>query len=400
MSDQGFEHWGGRKLTRPCILGLDTSRGAMAWQQPPENSLAALVHGMQVSDGVELDLRLSADGELVIYHDTRTADGRFPECEDALSMPNHVCTFDQILAEPDFTNPWLEGSRFACIELKTPHPSSGKTGWVMSRQARTEHMRKMIELVDEALEPLGIGDSSTVIYSFEPRLLKAAERAGSKLRFARLVPYLRPWGTSFVKRIFATPYFIALSLPRLMRLQRNVGAPRLPAARHYLDGARRHLTIGTTVGLQGRHLTNLTRKRRGFPVYVWPAKLRVERALMDAGLTAISDELSPDVTTLPTGEARWLRPATQPLNLEQQNKLDSAATEHHASVIAELQREVVPWSELSNSEKRVFLENWSKKWRWERDVDTLMLESTESSMPWEVSRIIGHRGAGRTYGTG
>jgi len=255
-------------------------------------------------------------------------------------------------------------------------------------------------LVDEALEPLGIGDSSTVIYSFEPRLLKAAERAGSKLRFARLVPYLRPWGTSFVKRIFATPYFIALSLPRLMRLQRNVGAPMLPAALHYLDGARRHLTIGTTVGLQGRHLTNLTRKRRGFPVYVWPAKLRVERALMDAGLTAISDELSPDVTTLPTGEARWLRPATQPLNLEQQNKLDSAATEHHASVIAELQREVVPWSELSNSEKRVFLENWSKKWLWERDVDTLMLESTESSMPWEVSRIIGHRGAGRTYGTG
>ena len=133
---------------------------------------------------------------------------------------------------------------------------------------------------------------------------------------------------------------------------------------------------------------------------VWPAKLRVEGALMDAGLTAISDELSPDVTTLPTGEARWLRPATQPLNLEQQNKLDSAATEHHASVIAELQREVVPWSELSNSEKRVFLENWSKKWLWERDVDTLMLESTESSMPWEVSRIIGHRGAGRTYGTG
>jgi len=314
-------------------------------------------------------------------------------------MPDYVCTFEEMLAEPGFTEPWLEGSRFACIELKAPHPSSGKTGWIMSGGARTKHMSKMIELVDEALRPLDIGKSSTVVYSFEPNLLKAARRAGSNLRFARLVPYLRPWGSSFVKRVFASPYFIALSLPRLMRLQRKVGAPMLPAALHYLDGKRRHLTIGTTVGLHGRQLTNLTRKRKGFPVFVWPAKLRVERALLDAGLTAISDELSPEVTTLPTGEARWLRPATQPLNQEHQNKLGSITAEHHGSVIAELQREVAPWPELSDSEKKEFLEGWRKKWLWERDVDTLMAESDESSMPWEVSRIIGHRGAGRTYGT-
>ena len=372
----------------------------MRWEQPPENSLAALAHGMQVSDGVELDLRLSADGELVAFHDTKTADGRYPECEDSSSLPDYVCTLDDMLSEPDFTKPWLEGSRFACIELKTPHPSSGKTGWVMSGEARTEHMCKMIELVDEALESLDIGSSSTVVYSFEPKLLKAAGRTDSNLRFARLVPYLRPWGSSFVKRVFASPYFLGLSLPMLMRLQRNVGAPMLPAALDYLDGTKRHLTIGTTVGLEGRQLTNLTRKRKGFPVYVWPAKLRVERALLDAGLTAISDELSPEVTTLPTGGARWLRPATKPLNEEQQNKLDRTATEHHSSVIGELQQEVSPWQELSDSEKRVFLEAWRKRWLWERDIDTLMSESRESNMPWEVSRIIGHRGAGRTYGTG
>jgi len=69
-------------------------------------------------------------------------------------------------------------------------------------------------------------------------------------------------------------------------------------------------------------------------------------------------------------------------------------------VIAELQSEVAPWAELSDSEKRQFLKGWRKKWLWERDIETLMAESSESSMPWEVSRIIGHRGAGRTYGTG
>ena len=46
----------------------------MAWEQPPENSLDALLHGMRFSDGVEFDLRLSADEELVVYHDSITAD--------------------------------------------------------------------------------------------------------------------------------------------------------------------------------------------------------------------------------------------------------------------------------------------------------------------------------------
>ena len=174
----------------------------------------------------------------------------------------------------------------------------------------------------------------------------------------------------------------------------------LPAALDYLDGSKRHLTIGTTVGLHGRQLTNLTRKRKGFPVYVWPAKLRVERAILDAGLTAISDELSPDVTTLPTGEPRWLRPATQPLTDEMREDLDSTPIDEHADAIRQLQREVAPWSEISDGERRVFIEGWRKKWLWERSVDVLMSEASETSIPWEASRVIGHRGAGKTYGSG
>ena len=38
------------------------------WDQPKENSLAALLHGMQFADGIEFDLRLSSDGEFVVYH--------------------------------------------------------------------------------------------------------------------------------------------------------------------------------------------------------------------------------------------------------------------------------------------------------------------------------------------
>ena len=104
----------------------------MPWEQPPENSLDALLHGMQVSDGVEFDLRLSVEGELIVYHDTRTADGRYPECEEASSMPDYVCTLDELLAESEFVEPWVNEGKFACIELKIPHPNSGKVGGTVS----------------------------------------------------------------------------------------------------------------------------------------------------------------------------------------------------------------------------------------------------------------------------
>ena len=37
------------------------------WKQPRENSIEALQHGMQFGDGVEFDLRVDGDGELVIF---------------------------------------------------------------------------------------------------------------------------------------------------------------------------------------------------------------------------------------------------------------------------------------------------------------------------------------------
>ena len=38
----------------------------VAWRKPKENSIAALEYGMEHADGVEMDLRLTAEGEVVI----------------------------------------------------------------------------------------------------------------------------------------------------------------------------------------------------------------------------------------------------------------------------------------------------------------------------------------------
>ena len=136
----------------------------MAWEQPPENSLDALLHGMRFSDGVEFDLRLSADEELVVYHDSITADGRYTECVEASTMPDYVCTLDDLLAESGFVEPWVSEGKFACIELKMPHPSSGKVGGMFSAEAKIDHLRRMIEMVDESVGSLGISPSGSVLY--------------------------------------------------------------------------------------------------------------------------------------------------------------------------------------------------------------------------------------------
>lgn len=67
--------WLASDLQRPLILG---HRGASA--DAPENTLAAFaVAKLQGADGIELDVRLSADGQPVVMHDARvdrTTNGR------------------------------------------------------------------------------------------------------------------------------------------------------------------------------------------------------------------------------------------------------------------------------------------------------------------------------------
>ena len=47
------------------------------WERPDENSIEGLLHGMEFSDGVELDLRVDGDGEFVIFHHEGLIEGRF-----------------------------------------------------------------------------------------------------------------------------------------------------------------------------------------------------------------------------------------------------------------------------------------------------------------------------------
>jgi len=52
---------------------------------------------------------------------------------------------------------------------------------------------------------------------------------------------------------------------------------------------------------------------------------------------------------------------------------------------------------LTDIERRGFLSIWRKRWNWEREIDELAADSSPQSMPWEMSRLLGHRGSGKDF---
>ena len=367
------------------------------WVRPRENTVEALVYGMEQSDGVELDLRLPQDQRRILHHDSKTEFGEYPECLTIDELPDYVEPIDDLLANKDFIRRWTEEGAFTCIEFKSPHPSSGKAGGWFNGKEKEQHMINMIQNLQELLEPIERSNSSTVIYSFDPKIITASKKIKTDLKFSRLRPNIRQWGNWTTQRIVATPSFLANSLPKLMDKQRQEGSPMLPCSLQYLKGIESNINIGWTVGLEGKKLERLTKYRRGYPVYVWPSKSDSERLLLDAGLTGLTDDLSPNSVTLDTGHARWTKPATQPLTDDTRKELDDTPKEEHFTKISELKKEVSPWYELSDNERIKFVDNWRKKWLWARERSALLNETSKSSLPWEVSRIIGHRGTGSSH---
>ena len=367
------------------------------WTQPRENTIEAISYGIQASDGVEFDLRLTEDDRLVLHHDSKTEFGDYPEAMLIDDLPEYVETFDDLLENEKFVRRWTEEGAFSCIELKPPHPSSGKAGGWIGGKSRELHMIKMIEKLEESLQSIDLGESGTIVYSFEPKIISAAKKTKSKFKFSRIRPYLRQWGTWKTQRIAAAPSFLSNSLPRLMNKQRKEGSPMLPCSMQYLKGIESRINFGMTVGLKGKKLERLNKYRRGYPIYVWPCESKYERLLLDAGLTGITDYLSPEIVTLATGHARWTKPSTQPLTDEKRQELDNTPEIEHQDIISEYSKEITPWHELSDNERRGFVTNWSKKWSWERSMDAILKETSDTNMPWEVSRIIGHRGTGKTH---
>ena len=121
----------------------------------------------------------------------------------------------------------------------------------------------------------------------------------------------------------------------------------------------------------------------------------MEYSVLNAGLTALTDHLDPNLTWLPSGDARWLNPATMPLDKKQKELLDSASKEQHLSIIKQLKSDVPSWNECDTQRKTELIQYWRQKWNWDIDLDVVLTKSVDSP-PWQSVRLIGHRGSGKT----
>lgn len=119
------------KRTRPLIWAHTGDKFAA-----PENTLAAFRAGLEAgADGVELDVHLTADGHVVVLHDStvdRTTDGKGPVAEKTLQEIRSLDAGSKFSAEfkaeriPTLTEvlelvlAWPGGDKRVLIELKGP----------------------------------------------------------------------------------------------------------------------------------------------------------------------------------------------------------------------------------------------------------------------------------------
>ena len=364
------------------------------WDQPKENSLAALLHGMQFADGIEFDLRLSSDGEFVIYHN-ELVPGKEDKSERSIERMSTgelrslgIVTFDELLSHRALTDIWQAGGKTANIEFKVPHPA-----------ARIDdvdaHLSAMMGLLEESLDPYDLPDRSALVYSFSPRVGPVAKSVGFEFPVTRLSPYLRPWGSFRIKRLVGTPGFVLSTVTGLIKEHRDEGMPAVAMALQYLQGWERFVHPGTPMAISGGGLERLNRVRRGMGLHVWPAPLELEASMLEAGISLISDHMDPSVFSLPDGKARWMRPASQPLDDEWRERLDTASDSERGDLIKEAGESLPTWPELGSRRKREMVTEQGNRMFWAGSEDKWIAES-ENGLPWGSPRLIGHRGAGDT----
>ena len=376
------------------------------WQPAPENTLESLRHAIQFHDGIEFDLRMTKDGEVIIHHDATVSVP--PEHIKGSSWVEHhtldeleafgFCSFRTLLEDKAVVEQWRDHGKMGCVELKRPHPRSDPGGGFFGAKAHKKHITSLVDAADSILNEAEIPLENSVFYAFHQGMKSSIQASDTKRPWAELLPYIPPFGNRQTKRLRALPQFLTHSFSRLVTHHRNAGASMIPAAIEYFVPPINKIPFGKKVGLTGKAADHLKLAQGGFPVYVWPTKPDVEHKLLAAGLTGLTDYADPDLTWLPSGHARWTRPATLPLDAKQTLELNGATKENHLDVVRELKSNVTPWTECNLAERQELVSMWSKRWAWRTvEVPSLNIQLNETSNPpWQAVRLIGHRGSGKT----
>ena len=377
------------------------------WKPAPENTLESLRHAIQMHDGIEFDLRLTKDKEVVIHHDGNVSVPKEKLGSGDVWVEHRTlselesfgfCSFRSLLEDSIVHSEWRDNGKMGCVELKRPHPKTDVGGGYFGASQHKKHITQLINASDAILNEYEIPHENTVFYAFHRGMRSSIKTSSTTRPWAELLPYIPPFGNRTTKRLRALPQFLTHSFAKLVESHSGSGASMIPAAIEYFVPPINKMPVGKKVGLSGKGAEHLKAVQGGFPVYVWPTKPDVEHMLLAAGLTGLTDHADPDLTWLPSGHARWTQPASLPLDVQQTELLESATKANHLDILKELKTNVTPWTECNPSERSSLIQLWSKRWSWgEMPKQNQHVVSKDSnSPPWQAVRLIGHRGSGKT----
>jgi len=375
------------------------------WEQAPENTLASLRHAIEHNDGIEFDLRMTMDGELILHHDNNVSVSKKRHLHSYTWVENHTLdeltslgflSLRSLLEDSKTRKQWKENGKMGCLEFKRPHPRALYGGGIFGKKQHISHIGTMMERAESLLDEYEIPPQNTVYYSFHTGMKSSVTSHNIQRPWANLTPYIPPFGTYYSKRMRGAIQFLTTPVSRLIRKNKQAGASMAPCAVEYFLPPKNFIPLGRRGGLFGSRVARVNSYQGGYPIYVWPAESKFEHAILSAGLTGLTDCSDPGNTWLPSGHLRWTQPATMPLDSVQLKTLQSATEENHLEVRAELMNNVAPWNECDKSRQTELIQMWKRKWQWQSSVEDILEHCDNTSPPWEAVRLIGHRGSGKT----
>ena len=375
------------------------------YEQAPENTLDSLAHGINHFDGIEFDIRITKDGQLVLHHDRGVSlpphllEGR-PKYVEGWTLEElqevGFSSLQDVLDDSRIISQWRDNGKIACVEIKRPHPKGPLGGGYLGSGKHIDLVAKIIRQADEMFNEAEIPDENLIYYAFHKGMTQSVKKAQTERRWAALIPYVIPFGGRRLQRMHSFPQYLSTPFSRLVKKHRKAGSSMLPCAAEYFSPPVNKLPIGTTVGLQGKQRKALDKIRAGMTTYVWPVKPVDEFSIQNAGLTGLSDYADPNLTWLPSGHTRWQNPGSMPLDSKQTELLYSATEENHLDILKQLQSEVTPWSECDETRRKELVDYWRKRWSWRHSSEHYLNTASETSPVWNAVRMIGHRGAGKS----
>ena len=88
----------------------------------------------------------------------------------------------------------------------------------------------------------------------------------------------------------------------------------VPCAIEYFKPITRSALFGKRVGLMARSWTILANVKKDSQYMFGLVMKSMRKGFLDAGITGLTDNLDPNLTWLPSGNARWTRYSTKPLD--------------------------------------------------------------------------------------